>query len=484
MFPPDSPATATGAEDWLAEVFNLMRHIERNSGERPQLGWPFKRAQESLTGRSVAVPGAWVDVTVGYRSAADLGSFAADVEPYAITAHVQAFPDMYQDIRTSRRTRMELGDAEAEAWARIMFGPRWADYAYQLTVEIPDRLKRQIPPYQKVFTLLVDRNGDPMLAPDNYRWGMLFFSHSAPRKLEPSPENTELRTVLATDGPYTDSEPVRDPRTDPDGGWKIDVTGDPLETLTPTAQQAVEAARRLFRQRGAVNTHFQPTRLVVDGATLHVHFRWKKNPNVFATSIRIPQSEAEFTSPPAHNPSAWMSAAALGLWEELSTGMLLRSRRERIDGVIHLGGPVQQEREDLPGREFGLGRTVPGYAAASTLQRLGMHVDDAGDAHREGRLISWVHVWRNDPGGCGSDYLGHAVATWTDTESVASVDVIETLPEVPDDVVRRLVMAVVHDAADAGAQQIVTPLDHPALTEVGFSSGEGGKLTLDVMTMP
>ncbi|MCQ4120005.1 hypothetical protein [Rhodococcus tibetensis] len=232
-----------------------------------------------------------------------------------------------------------------------------------------------------------------------------------------------------------------------------------------------------------MNTHFQPTRLVVEGATLHVHFRWKKNPNVFAIGIRIPQSEAEFTSPPAHNPSAWMSAAALTYDEELSTGLLVRARHERFDGVIHLGGPTRREREELPGREFGLGRTVPGYAAASTLKRLGMHVDDAGDAHREGRLISWVHIWRNDPGGCGSDYLGHTVATWTATESVASVDAIETLPEVPNDVVHRLVMAVVHDAADAGAQQIVTPLDHPALTELGFNSAEGGKLTLDVMTM-
>ncbi|WP_213575681.1 hypothetical protein [Rhodococcus sp. USK13] len=39
-------------------------------------------------------------------------------------------------------------------------------------------------------------------------------------------------------------------------------------------------------------------------------------------------------------------------------------------------------------------------------------------------------------------------------------------------------------AADAGAQQIVTQLDCPALTELGFSSGDGDQLTLDVMTMP
>ncbi|MBJ8337781.1 hypothetical protein JGU71_02685 [Antrihabitans sp. YC3-6] len=60
---------------------------------------------------------------------------------------------------------------------------------------------------------------------------------------------------------------------------------------------------------------------------------------------------------------------------------------------------------------------------------------------------------------------------------------IEVLPDVPDDVLRRLVFAIVHDAADAGALRIVTRLHHVALAEQGFVPGDNGGLTLDVMDM-
>lgn len=457
-----------------AQVGVLLRRIEHDVGSSAGRVWPIR---EQVSGRSVTLPDTRIAVSVSERAAGDLGSFAAGVEPRAITAHVRAYPD---DDGQPSGERIDLGAAEAEAWMRYAFGPQLSDYAYQLAVQLPERLERRMRPYEKVFTVLLDREGVPMLAPDNYRWQRIWFTRSEPRKLEPAFDATTLRQHLAARGPYMDSSLVRDPRTDPDGCWKIDVAGDPSAALSPTARDALESARRIFRQRGAVNTHFQPTRLVVDGATLRVHFRWKKNPNLFSIDVLLPQSDADFTSPPAHNPVAWMSAAALSLNEELSTGLLLRARRQRVDGVIHLFDPRGESRL---WHEFGLGITVPGYGANHVLDALGMNTAGAADAHRERRLISWVHVWRNNTDRRRSDYLGHGFATWTDTESVASVDVIEVLPNVPEDVVRRLVFAIVHDAADAGALRIVTQLDHVALAEQGFVSGVDGRLTLDVSDM-
>lgn len=452
-----------------SDIAELVEQVEAQIANQPFP--PHALSKAGFFGRSVTIPDTCVDVRIGRRLATDFGSFATNVRPYAVTAHVHAYPSEHGVLRPAKK-RTEITDFEAEAFLKVTLGQYWTDYAYQLHVQVPDRLQRQIPPFQKVFVVVVDGHDKPMLAPDNFRWGSIFFTRSEPRKLTPSRENTALRQHLSEAGPYADSSRVRDPRTEPDGAWKVDMSGDTLDTLTHVARQAVEAAYKIFRRRGSVSTDFRTVRIVVDGTTLHVHFQWKKNPNTFAIAIRIPQFDSDFRSPPIHNPSAWMSEAASNYDEELSTGYMTRAQRSVVDGGVVL---LHNPSRGGPPHDHYITATTPGYASEKKLRAHGMNVDDCIAASSDGRLISWLNLHPS------LDFVAHAATVWSSEERVAELSCLEELDGVPEEALRQLVWVLVNETANVGARYVVTDLVHPVLEQVGFERTAQGNAVYDVI---
>jgi hypothetical protein len=415
---------------------NLIARVEAQVAEQTQR----RVHRTTIHGTSVLLPDTRVDVRVGRRDASDLGSFPPNVAPFAKTAVVHAYPDE-PGMHRPGRVRTAISDDEAEAWVRVAFGEKVSDYAYQIHVDIPDRLRRQIPPHQKWFVVLVDEHDEPMLAPDNFRWGLIFFTRTEPRKLHAI--NDSLREQLASTGPYVDTTLFRDPRTDADGGWTVDVVGD-IQSSTPVARDAVEAAHRIFRRRGVVTTDFQTKRLVVDGTTLQIHFRWKNNPDVFAISVRIPQSDNDFTGPPGHNPSAWMSTAAQEYSEEFHTGYMVRARRNRVDGVVHLGQPDRRG-----GSEY--------YLRGGADDPLSLHLQRCGQC------------------------VAHAVVV-EEVDEIAVLERVESHDDVPEAEIRWMVWVALNEAADTGARYVVTHLDMPLLEAMGFRPDGRGRFVFDVVS--
>ncbi|ORM38159.1 hypothetical protein [Williamsia sp. 1135] len=458
---------------------DLINQIEKQIGPRTLL--PLRIANSlRLRGWSVTVPNTRIHIKISCSAANDAGSFPLGTNPRKVKATIIAFPGEFDQTWATQPTpSTPIPDNEAEAWTRVMFGEQLADFAYQRRRAASTPLNRSKAPnhqHKKIFVALIDGHGHPILAPDNIRWRQ---SEPEPRKLQPT-HNTTLRHHLAAHGPYADSSKERDPRTDPDGGWRIQVTGDPLDTLTPTAREAVEHAHQLFRLRGAIHTDFATELLIVAGQTLHVQFRWKNNPNIFAISGHIPQTEAEFRSPQA-NARLWMGYTA-GFWfEELSTGLMWCARRQRIDGVIYLGKRTKLSRE--PYSVGGL-NARPNWDGVIRVPHSPDLQGNTVTAFHHDQLISWSTASRNRKGQ-RDQYVAQAVTAWTDTDGVAELKILEAIPNTdpPDHVVARTAFRAICDAADSGAQHIATTLDHPVLASLGFIP-TADRQTLNTLTMP
>ncbi|GAA1463566.1 hypothetical protein [Williamsia maris] len=463
-------------------VSDLVEQIEQQDGAR-RLSLSDVINTVRLRGRSVTAADTQLEIAIAVHDVDDAGSFPPNSLPRAVVMTIYPFPAGLtgaEAIRDGASTA--IADAEGEAWLRVVLGDELADYAYQLHTNIRPRGKRAaLHTHQKIFASFIARRDHHLLAPDNFTWQRLSHtSQQLPRKLEPSTHNTELIELVAASGPFADAELVRDLRTNPDGTWRIQLTGDDLDHLTPVAREALEQAYQLFRIRGAIHTSLQPERLIATPHEVQLHFRWKRNPNTFAIATQLPQTEASFYSP-VSNPAAWMSYRASDWDEELSTGWVRWAQRSRINGVIHLGRRQELTRS---GGYSSIGNLTPradtnGIVSIPHGENLAM---DTTVTYRASRLIAWNHELdvRHKP----YAFAAHAVIAWTDTPGVASLDILEALPTTPDYSIRRAAFHAIHDAADAGAHLITTTLTTPVLDELGLVTETTGRRVLDVLTMP
>ena len=435
-----------------------------------------------VQGSSVTVPDTQLKLKIAVHHVADYGSFAAGSGPQAVTVTIYPFPAGLTSTEATRDSASTLiPDAEAEAWLRVLISDDLADSAYHLHTNVqPRRDRTPVHRHQKIFASFIDRRGRNILAPDNFRWQRLSHtSQQLPRKLEPSTHNTQLIRLLAESGPFTDAELVRDLRTNPDGTWRIQLTGEDLDQLTPVARDAVEHAYQLFRIRGAIDTRLCPERLIATPHDVQLHFKWTRNPNTFAITTNLPQTEADLRSP-ATTPAAWASYQALSWMEELSTGWVRWAQRTRINDVIHLGRRHEPARDGYsPGGRLRPRVDNQGLVSIPHGENLSMN---ATTKFRTDQLIAWHHELdiREKPYALAA----HAVIAWTDTPGVASLNILDALPTTPTRSIRRAAFHAVHDAADAGARLITTTLTAPVLAELGFATDTDGQRVLDVLTMP
>ncbi|SIS18549.1 hypothetical protein SAMN05445060_3349 [Williamsia sterculiae] len=233
-----------------------------------------------------------------------------------------------------------------------------------------------------------------------------------------------------------------------------------------------------------IHKDLRPTSVRVNAETLQLVFKWRSNPNSFAITRRLPQTADELRSP-ADTPAEWALYMTLMWQEELSTGLLVRGTRRRVDGVIYIEEPAKTALDPEHGYTYSF------YHQDISPDADGLvHITHGQSPHNRrvstynpDQLIGWEIAARHSDAE-SMRYVGKAVTSWTGSDGVASLDILDTRPGTPPHIVERIAFKAVHAAADAGALEVTTTLAIPVLAAVGFAPASSNHLTLDVRSMP
>ncbi|WP_277371969.1 hypothetical protein [Rhodococcus rhodochrous] len=434
-----------------------------------------------VEGPSLTTPHLRIHVGYSYQDADELGSFPAGMRPVCVRIHVQGYPDKYPDRRAAGSDLVhEYPAVEPEAWARAVLGRQWSDYAYQMIrrTDVDRRMRTSLIYTQPLFVVFVASDGTPVLAPDNIAWNRVWLKVIDARKLDPDPESKALRDHIARVGPYAPTAGIRHPDTEPDGGWRLEVTGVPLDRLTDTAAETVRALRNGIRVRGRIATQFRPVRLHVEPDHVVVYFKWARNPNTFAVTMHPPQTGDELAGPPWHTPAA-VAGTMISRWqEELCTGLLVRGTRRRDGDTIYISAPPSAP----VGQEYWVSEVALHERSRVWLAREGLDIDRPLEWKNAGVLAVWIQANVNNE--VGRPYVGHAAACWSG-EVAAHVEVLATVPGTPETVAAQLAHRITHMLADLGAETITASVANEHLAELGYTNRpEQAGMVLDVASMP
>ncbi|WP_026061295.1 hypothetical protein [Rhodococcus rhodochrous] len=433
-----------------------------------------------VEGPSLTTPHLRIQVSYSYQDADELGSFPADMRPVCVRIHVQGYHDKYPDRRAAGSDLVhEYPAVEPEAWARAVLGRQWSDYAYQMIrrTDVDRRMRTSLIYTQPLFVVFVASDGTPVLAPDNIAWNRVWLKVIDARKLDPDPDSRALRDHIARVGPYAPTAGIRHPDTEPDGGWRLEVTGVPVDRLTDTVAETVRALRNGIRVRGRIATQFRPIRLHVELDHVVVYFKWARNPNTFAVTMHPPQTGDELAGPPWHTPAAVAGTMISGWQEELCTGLLVRGTRRRDGDTIYISAPPSAPA----GQEYWVSEVALHERSGVWLAREGLDIDRPLEWKNTGVLAVWIQAKVNNA--VGRPYVGHAAARWS-SETTAHVEVLETVPGTPQTVAAQLAHRITHMLADLGAETITASVANEHLAELGYrNDSEGSGMVLDVASM-
>lgn len=208
----------------------------------------------NLTAHSVVAEDVELGLAVGVREAAQFGSVDPGNPALVLSVTISAWRAPSAE---TPRTRVYLSADEEEAWARASLRPLWADYAYRVFA-----VRNLVDVYPRFFLVLVDCEGRPTLAPDDFDWvraGVLGTT-AYPQKLAPT-SDAALRSQLESSGdvlPAADVACGFSPASLP--AWGLQV----LSTLAEELALAARGARGTYRWEGC---H-------LDGQALIVRYRW------------------------------------------------------------------------------------------------------------------------------------------------------------------------------------------------------------------
>lgn len=472
-------ATRHGAA--IAVHRGLLTHIASTRGPtHSDPRWPVDT--NPVEGPSLVDPELKLHLRHSYQDAGDLGSFPAGTDPVAVRIHVQAFAAAYPDRAAAQSDLLDaVTEVESEAWTRALLGERWADYAYELVRDehASERVRDRMWFKQRIYVVLLRQDGAPTLAPDNFTFRRLWPGVDSARKIRP--QSASLAAHIDRVGPFFETDGIRDPNTDADGGWRVVYTGLDDSELTTAAGEAARHLMRTVRVRGVVDSRFRPTRVHIEDSTARVYFMWAKNLNTFAMSLRLPHSADDLPGPPADTPRSLVSEALSSWQENLRTGILFWGKRTRLDdGALHVswpkGGPDRDRNHyvaDVPQHE----------KSGVWLTDAGLNIDRPIAALSSGHLAAWLQA-RNSNDGARS-FVAHAAATWAD-EDTAVVDVLESVPNTPISVRTKLVATITHALANSGARTIELRHVDDAFAAFGYVQhpDSDGAMYLDVTTMP
>lgn len=238
--------------------------------------------------------------------------------------------------------------------------------------------------------------------------------------------------------------------------------------------ETLRATRSALLRPGAVADGFRGRGVQLYGEDLMVTFRWRSDPNTYGVQFELPAVPADspWTGMPVHSAGQWASDLNGWLMEELQTGLVRRAGRRAVEGVVELD-PDLQRGWDITGWYVSMGGWVTPARGALALAGAGIGPVRSAQLLLGGRLISWLHANVNNI--TGSPTVGQAAIGWvTSSAGPARLDLLTVDPDVPVSVGRMLAHHAVHDAAEAGATEVTTTLEHPWLHDVGFRPSPTG----------
>lgn len=235
------------------------------------------------------------------------------------------------------------------------------------------------------------------------------------------------------------------------------------------------ATRSALLRPGAVADGFRGRGVTLHGEELLVTFRWWSDPNTYGVRFELPlvPADSPWTGVPVHSADQWASDVAGWLMEELQTGLVRRARLREVDGVVELD-PDQQRGWDITGWYVSMGGWVTPARGALALAAAGIGPVRSAQLLAGGRLIRWLYANVNNS--TASPTVGQAAVGWvTSSVGPARLDLLTLDPAVPVSVGRMLAHHAVHDAAEAGATEVVSTLEIPWLRDVGFRPDPRGR---------
>lgn len=483
--PPDLSAMtadiATRYGSAIAVHRDLLAHIASTRGPtQSDQRWPVDTYP--LEGPSLLDAELKIHLRHSYQDAGDLGSFPAESKPVAVRIHVQAFAATYPDRAAARSDLLDaVTEVESEAWTRALLGDHWADHAYELVRDKhpSQRVRDRMWFKQRIYVVLFGHDGEPTLAPDNFAFPRLWHGICSARKVRP--QSASLAAHIERVGPFFETDGIRDPNTDADGGWRVEFTGlDPAE-LTVSAGEAARHLMRRVRLRGVIDSKFRTTCVHIENDTVRVYFLWAKNPNTFALSLRLPQSVDDLPGPPAGTPGSLVSETFANWQENLRTGMLFWGTRTRLDdGALHVSWPQGGPQHD---HAYYVSNVPQHDTSGVWLAEAGLNIDKAVAAQSSGVLAAWLQAYVNNA--AARPFVAHAAARWDD-DTTAVVDVVESVPNTPGSVLTKLVHAITHELANSGARTVELHYADDAFAAFGYTEhpDSEGTMHLDVTTMP
>ncbi|OZC87118.1 hypothetical protein CH254_15620 [Rhodococcus sp. 06-412-2C] len=214
----------------------------------------------------------------------DLGTFPPETGPVFVRVRVvgRRLPPTEPPLRTIGPPDAAIPVTEAEGWVRAALGEWWADYAY----EYSDHREPTAPAAWFRFGVILDRTAAPMLAPDNFDWSRIDGpAENGVRKLASSAGNAFLQQHLSEVGPYAATARYLDPRTTPDGRWRVRVDS---HSAYPGTLDTFTALANRLRIRGVVDTRFVPISLDLEGGTATLVYQLTGSPALYDAHVPIP----------------------------------------------------------------------------------------------------------------------------------------------------------------------------------------------------
>ncbi|MEU1984514.1 hypothetical protein [Nocardia sp. NPDC019395] len=233
-------------------------------------GWPPEETAEPqklgrVAGPALTLPETDVATTVTYFDAADLGTFGDGVEMMGVQVAVTAHPRGEADIPS---TWVRLPDTEAEAWARVLLGRRWSQYAYYL--------RNSHGPWEHVtrVTVLLDRQAQPIPAPADF--------HFAGVPLHSGQVTVRALDPVTTHGPTTETIAPADPAASLQ--WPVELTG----SGPGDAQHAAHALLDALKIKGRIDHNFQLLTMHIDGRVAAIGFRRRNTGAASRERVTLP----------------------------------------------------------------------------------------------------------------------------------------------------------------------------------------------------
>ncbi|MGW6421417.1 hypothetical protein ACWF82_01975 [Nocardia sp. NPDC055053] len=239
---------------------SLARRADGANDEADLL--PF---DQPIEGPAISVPGVHIVATMNYWEMTDLGSFPGGAPVLGVQVLISGHPVEYA---VSRDIDVVLPQNETGAWAAAILGSAWLERGYFLRNSAGrwERLHR--------YLVLVDQDGDPVPAPEDFYFAGVSFGSGA----------VTVRPLAASNDGPAPTEMVAPTERSPSLLWPVELTGTGPDTVMPAARALLAA----LRIKGAVHHQFELVALRLSGTTAHIRYRCRDTGKELERPVPLP----------------------------------------------------------------------------------------------------------------------------------------------------------------------------------------------------